>query len=155
MSHHCRPIAARSLGYDPALAYLKEHVHLPANYSMGDAQPMRALLSTEIEGVRVRGTTDIVITESKKNLEATTRGSIGRSLILWTRRALLYKPGLDVAEGRLGTIGLLQTGSFTPSALWTKIRQDLMGVWSVGAGFWTTMDIVSYSLIPRFGFRSL
>jgi|Transcript_17203 hypothetical protein len=47
------------------MAHLKEHVYLPANYSMGDAQPMRALLSTEIEGMRVRGTTDIVITESK------------------------------------------------------------------------------------------
>eukprot|EP00978_Attheya_sp_CCMP212_P020045 scaffold56975_cov61-Attheya_sp.AAC.2 len=46
------------------MAHLKEHVHFPANYSRGGAHPMRALLSTDIEGVRARGTMDIVITES-------------------------------------------------------------------------------------------
>jgi hypothetical protein len=47
---------------------------------MGDVQPMRGLFNTEIQGVgesrRIRGTTDVVITESKNILNSAIRNNV-------------------------------------------------------------------------------
>jgi hypothetical protein len=62
------------------MAHLTQHVQLPANYLMGDVQPMRNLFQTEIQGVgesrRISGTTDVVITESKNILNSAIRNNV-------------------------------------------------------------------------------
>jgi protein Mpv17 len=42
---------------------------------------------------------------------------------------------------------LLQSGTFSLSRWWDKIRTDLPGAWLAGAGFWPVVDLISYSLI--------
>jgi hypothetical protein len=62
------------------MAHLKQHVQLPVNYLMGDVQPMRTLLTTDIQGVgdwrRISGTTDVIITESKNINNTAIRNNV-------------------------------------------------------------------------------
>jgi protein Mpv17 len=43
---------------------------------------------------------------------------------------------------------LCQSGNFTITAWWNKIRKDLPGAWLAGVGFWPFVDLISYSVIP-------
>mmetsp|Transcript_17365 Transcript_17365/g.37640 ORF Transcript_17365/g.37640 Transcript_17365/m.37640 type:complete len:299 (-) Transcript_17365:255-1151(-) len=43
---------------------------------------------------------------------------------------------------------LVQSGTFSLSNWFAKIKQDLPGAWAAGLSFWPLVDLVSYSLIP-------
>lgn len=43
---------------------------------------------------------------------------------------------------------LLQSGQFSLSNWWIKIRKDLWGAWLAGIAFWPLVDVISYSVVP-------
>lgn len=45
--------------------------------------------------------------------------------------------------------GLMQSGTFSFRNWINKIRQDLPSVWLAGAGFWVSVDLISYSLLTQ------
>jgi hypothetical protein len=62
------------------MLHLTTHVRLPADYLMGDVQPKRALLNVELRGIEesqsIKGTTDVVIAESKNIQNDAVRNSV-------------------------------------------------------------------------------
>ena len=42
----------------------------------------------------------------------------------------------------------MQGGDFSLKNWRNKIRQDLLGAWLAGLGFWPIIDLLSYSVIP-------
>ena len=45
-------------------------------------------------------------------------------------------------------VSLIQSGTFTMSHWWHKIRNDLPSAWMAGAGYWPIVDLISYSYVP-------
>ena len=62
------------------MLHLTTHVRLPADYLMGDVQPKRTLLNVELKGIEesqsIKGTTDVVIAESKNIQNDAVRNSV-------------------------------------------------------------------------------
>ena len=63
------------------MSHLQKHVELPSNYTFVDVQSKETLLSSAIENVeresrRIKGTTDVVITETKNVDSGTLRNNV-------------------------------------------------------------------------------
>ena len=73
----------------------------------------------------------------------------GTSLVSTLQKAalgqLLFGPSFTCV---FFATSLMQSGTFSLSNWFTKIRQDLPGAWVAGLSFWPMVDLVSYSLIP-------
>lgn len=44
---------------------------------------------------------------------------------------------------------LMQSGSFSLGSWLQKIRQDLLGAWLAGVGYWPLVDLISFSIVPK------
>eukprot|EP00585_Thalassiosira_rotula_P004782 CAMPEP_0196142624 /NCGR_PEP_ID=MMETSP0910-20130528/11936_1 /TAXON_ID=49265 /ORGANISM="Thalassiosira rotula, Strain GSO102" /LENGTH=381 /DNA_ID=CAMNT_0041403963 /DNA_START=44 /DNA_END=1189 /DNA_ORIENTATION=+ len=44
--------------------------------------------------------------------------------------------------------GMIQSGSFSLGAWFTKVREDLPAVWASGLGYWPLVDFISYKVVP-------
>ena len=63
------------------MLHLRKHVEFPSNYTFVDVQSKKTLLSSDIENVeresrRIKGTTDVVITETKNVENETLRNTV-------------------------------------------------------------------------------
>ena len=44
--------------------------------------------------------------------------------------------------------GLIESGTFSLGAWFSKIKNDLPGVWASGLGYWPLVDFISYKVVP-------